>query len=117
MNTQLKCQSDLWNVKEYKVEGKTSEAAFTNDTLNQIKARLNQIYFQQSLCDGDVTPEMIKDIYTGVVYSKRHLISYFSIHNENFRKQVNASRSQASYQKYEAIRKHLVDFLYLRLQP
>lgn len=64
INTQLKCQSDLWNVKEYKVEGKTSEAAFTNDTLNQIKARLNQIYFQQSLCDGDVTPEMIKDIYT-----------------------------------------------------
>lgn len=111
INTQLKCQSDLWNVKEYKVEGKTSEAAFTNDTLNQIKARLNQIYFQHSLCDGDVTPEMIKDIYTGVAYSKRHLISYFSIHNENFRKQVNVSRSQASYQKYEAIRKHLVDFL------
>ena len=54
---------------------------------------------------------MIKDIYTGVAYSKRHLISYFSIHNENFRKQVNVSRSQASYQKYEAIRKHLVDFL------
>lgn len=86
LDNKYKCQSDLWNVKEYKVEGKTSEAAFTNDTLNQIKARLNQIYFQQSLCDGDVTPEMIKDIYTGVAYSKRHLISYFSIHNENFRK-------------------------------
>jgi len=111
INTQLKCQPDLWNVKEHKVEGKTKEAIFINETLNSIKARINQIYFQQSLCDGDVTPEMIRDIYTGIAYSKRYLISYFSIHNENFRKQINISRSQASYQKYEAIRKHLVGFL------
>ncbi len=113
INSQLKCHPDLWNVKEHKAEGKTEKAAFANDTLNSIKARLNQIYFQLSLSDNDVTPEMIKEIYTGVAHCKRYLISYFSIHNENFRKQINISRSQATYQKYEAIRKHLANFLQL----
>lgn len=28
INTQLKCHPDLWNVKEYKVEGKTKRIRF-----------------------------------------------------------------------------------------
>lgn len=111
INTQLKCDADLWNVKKHEVDGKTKEADFINETLSSIKGRLNQIYFQHSLYDNALTADMVRDIYTGGTYTKKYLISYFSIHNENFRKLVGISRSQATYQKYEAIRKHLAAFL------
>lgn len=110
VNTKLKCYPSLWSPKSY-MTGDSADAIFINETLFSIKKRIEQIYYQLVFCGETITSEIIKEIYTGIAHDKRHLISSFTLHNENIRKQVGISRSNASYQKYEAARKHLESFL------
>jgi len=111
INTQLKCCPEQWEPHHHKMVDGCRDSTFVNRTLEAIRAKINQIYYQQMLLDGNVTPQMIKEIYCGDAFKKYHLLSNFDLHNENFRKQVGKTRSQATYQKYMVTRRHLAEFL------
>jgi len=109
--TKLKCGVNEWDSKQHKIVGNDKSCSINNATLNNIRTRINQIYYQQTLYGEVTTAQNIKDTFTGANKKQHHLLKLFETHNENIRKQVGISKSSATYQKYEVTRKHLHNFL------
>lgn len=109
--TKLKCGVNQWDSKQHKIVGNDKSCSINNAILNNIRTRINQIYYQQTLYGEITTAQNIKDTFTGANKKQHYLLSLFETHNENIRKQVGISKSSATFQKYEVTRKHMQKFL------
>lgn len=109
--THLKCCVKDWKPQIQQIKGRNSAALSLNSSLHDIRARINYIFHQQTLHGESTSPQVIKEIYLDESRTKHHLLSFFEIHNENIKKQIEKGRSKATYQKYEVTRKHLKGFL------
>ncbi|MBT6838064.1 MAG: site-specific integrase, partial [Bacteroidetes bacterium] len=62
--------------------------------------------------DGkEITPKAVKNSFLGLEEEKRTILQIFEEHNENIKKLINIDFSPETYQKYEACRRHLKEYI------
>lgn len=108
-SSKLSVLPENWNIATGKAKGK--DAGRINSMLDNIKASLNTIYFEQQRRDNHVTAEKVKNEFLG--YSQNHetILNLFQKHNDDVKQLVGISKSKATYQKYEVTRRHLAEFI------
>lgn len=111
VNTGVKSYIHQWNAKRHQIIGKTKETNQKNRTLDNVRIKINQIYYKQTLYAESTTAKTIKDCYTGADKDFHYILSLFSKHNEKIQKQIDICKSAATYQKYEVTRKHLASYI------
>ena len=101
----------LWNAEAGKVNGKSAEAVEINPQLEEIKARIDNHYYQILRADDFVTSEKVRNAYLGLGMNHETLLAVFRQHNEDYGKQVGKLKSPRSYWKYCTMYKHLSEFV------
>ena len=79
--TSLKCNICSWNRKAQKAQGGSKETLSINGIIGNIRARINEIYYHQTLHGEATSAQEIKDIFTGATKKKHYLISLFLLEN------------------------------------
>lgn len=107
LSTQLSIDRDLWCTAGGYAAGRSRAAVEINRRLNDIRYRIEECY-RKLFHDGSlVTPAMVKEAYFGIEHRPCRLLDFFRRHNEEFRRMVGVSRSQATYNKYRCVCRHL----------
>ena len=101
----------LWDPNSGRALGKTKNAKQINLMINTIEFQLGEhIRFLRE--DGkEITPKAVKNSFLGLEEEKRTILQIFEEHNENIKKLIGIDFSADTYQKYEACRKHLADYI------
>lgn len=117
--TQFSCKltidPKLWDTKTGRATGRSAVAMETNRMLDKIRVKINSHY--QEILDRDnyVTAEKVKNALLGLEHRQHTLMKVFEQYNEDYEKPVKAGiKSPKSPNKYQAVYKHLKEFLYQR---
>ena len=106
------CKPDLWEAKGGRATGKSVMARNVNMELDKIKARIDKYYKEIVDRDNFVTAEKVKNAFLGLEYRQHTLMTMFAQWNEEYKKMYDGGlRSKASLHKYQAVYKHVGEFL------
>lgn len=108
-STKQSIHPNNWSVKAGKATGKS--CAQLNKLLEDIKASLHLIYYEQQRRDNYVTAEKVKNEFLGLTENHETLLNLFEKHNNDVKQLIGISKSASTYQKYEVTRKHLKNFI------
>lgn len=107
LTTHLSVDRNRWCSASGQVAGRGREANEINRRLADIRYRLEQCYRNLFLNGSLITPTMVKEAYLGGTQLRCRFLEFFRFHNEEFRRMVGVSRSQATYNKYRCVCRHL----------
>lgn len=110
-STKLYAKPELWSVDKGKMKGQTLNAKRTNTLLDEIKARIHNIYHELVVYDREVSSEIIKNKFLGISRESETFLSLFDEHNNQMSELVGISCSKSIYQKYCLVRKILAVFI------
>lgn len=111
VSTRLSIDPKLWHLHPGRAVGRSVPAEKVNEQLNRIHRKIEQCYELLSEKNEVVTPQMIKDVYTGNDRSREMLLAFFNRHNEEFFQMVGVNRSLSTYNKYRCVYRHLQEFI------
>ena len=103
----------LWNAEAGKVNGKSAEAVEINPQLEEIKARINNHYYQILRADDFVTSEKVRNAFLGIGVMENCILKDFQTMNKEFGDMVEKKlRAKSTYNKYLTVYKHLEAFVW-----
>ena len=103
----------LWNAEAGKVNGKSAEALQINPQLEEIKARINNHYYQILRADDFVTSEKVRNAFLGIGVMENCILKDFQTMNKEFGEMVEKKlRAKSTYNKYLTVYKHLEAFMW-----
>lgn len=103
----------LWNAEAGKVSGKSAEALEINPQLEEIKARINNHYYQILRADDFVTSEKVRNAFLGIGVMENCILKDFQTMNREFGEMVEKKlRAKSTYNKYLTVYKHLESFMW-----
>lgn len=103
----------LWNAEAGKVSGKSAEALEINPQLEEIKARINNHYYQILRADDFVTSEKVRNAFLGIGVMENCILKDFQTMNREFGEMVEKKlRAKSTYNKYLTVYKHLEAFMW-----
>ena len=103
----------LWNAEAGKVSGKSAEALEINPQLEEIKARINNHYYQILRVDDFVTSEKVRNVFLGIGVMENCILKDFQTMNREFGEMVEKKlRAKSTYNKYLTVYKHLEAFMW-----
>ena len=103
----------LWNAEAGKVSGKSAEALQINPQLEEIKARINNHYYQILRADDFVTSEKVRNAFLGIGVMENCILKDFQTMNREFGEMVEKKlRAKSTYNKYLTVYKHLEAFMW-----
>lgn len=112
LGTKLEINSNNWDLKYGRVEGKSVKALSINQKLDNIRGRINTIYEDMLKQEGFVTAEKLKLAFLGVGIMDDSLLKVFKKNNEDFGKMVDkGERSKSTYYKYKIVYNHVAEFI------
>lgn len=111
LSTHLSVDPALWSAATGQVSGRSRAAGEINRQLADIRFRIEQCYRTLFLNGTSVTPVMVREAYFGASRHRPRLLEFFRRHNEEFRRMVGVSRSQATYNKYRCVCRHLEHYV------
>lgn len=98
LGTKLEINSNNWDLKYGRVEGKSVKALSINQKLDNIRGRIDTIYEDMLKQEGFVTAEKLKLAFLGVGIMDDSLLKVFKENNEDFGKMVDkGERSKSTY--------------------
>lgn len=103
----------LWNVDKKQVSGKSPEAERINKYILSSEVKLNSIYDKLVDQEIDVSPEIIKNIFTGKTKEKITLISSITEHNQSFERKIEkeGKLSEDTLDMFETLKDKVKSFL------
>ena len=101
----------LWDVKNGKAIGKTTDAVIVNELLDSTKSTIYKIYRVILEKENNVTAEKVKNSFLGIGVTHQNLLDFFDRHNTEKKMLVDISITKATYNKYRITRDHLADFI------
>ncbi|SKB80897.1 hypothetical protein SAMN05660349_02852 [Macellibacteroides fermentans] len=101
----------LWDVKNNRSQGKSTEAQKINRAINRIRVDVNRRYQELMQADGYVTATKLKNAYLGIGVKQETLLKLFEQHNAEFEKKIGYSRAQGTFARYRTVCKHIREFL------
>ncbi|MDR2948013.1 MAG: phage integrase SAM-like domain-containing protein, partial [Prevotella sp.] len=112
---QFSCKTDvplrLWDVKNNRASGKSTEAQKINLAIDRIRVDVNRRYQELMQTDGYVTAEKLKNAYLGIGIKQETLLKLFEQHNAEFEKKVGYSRAKGTFSRYRTVCKHIREFM------
>lgn len=101
---------ELWDSKNGKVKGRTSEALQLNLQLENIKGHIKSLY-QKLEFDEGLSLELIKSKYLGKSEEMGSILDLFNAYIANQYKVIGVSIAPASILKYDVCKRHLIRFM------
>lgn len=99
-----------WDKSKGRVKGRTSEANKVNEALERIELDLMHLYRRYEFSDT-LSLDFIKALYLGKSSDSDSFFKFFDDFLTKLKEEVGISRSQASYTKYDVIRRRFATFL------
>ena len=106
----LSVKPEKWDSKNSCMKSKTAEALNFNYRLNSITVSINDI-FRKLEFDETLSVEKIKSIYSGCNQNTETFLEIFKKHNDDIKTLVGKTKTKATLQKYEVLRRHFTQFL------
>ncbi|MXV50440.1 tyrosine-type recombinase/integrase [Pedobacter sp. HMF7647] len=102
-----------WNKTFERLKGKDDESRNTNQALDNLEQKLNNIYrfYREMEPDLVITPKLIKDRFHGKKITCRKILEVFHDHNEKVKALVGKEYAPGTYERYQTSLKHTADFL------
>lgn len=110
-STQLWVTPEAWDVASNCAIGRTAEVARINRELESMRRGLYRSYDELLEGNPQVRAEAVRDHYLGQTKRRESILHLFAAHNERYSRQVGINRSHSSLYKYEALLRHLRDYL------
>ena len=101
----------LWNVKEGKATGKSSESSEINALLEKTKAGIHKIYRDVQERENAVSAEKVKSIFLGIDSKQYMLLKAFDEHVEEKFNLIGKRIVKSTYHRYYYLRIRLSEFL------
>ena len=95
-----------------KLTGRTMEIQRLNSMLDDIKANIRSHFHNQLMRDSYVTPESVKNALLGKEEEANTIISFFTQHNDQYKKKVEAGEATPkTYSRYELTKLRLTEYM------
>ena len=101
----------LWNVKEGKATGKSTESSEINALLEKTKAGIHKIYRDIQERENTVSAEKVKNIFLGIDSKQYMLLKAFDEHVEEKFNLIGKRIVKSTYHRYYYLRIRLSEFL------
>ena len=109
-NTKLEVLETNW--KSGRAIGKSMEIQRLNSMLDDIKANIRSHFHNQLMRDSYVTPESVKNALLGKEEEANTIISFFTQHNDQYKKKVEAGEATPkTYSRYELTKLRLTEYM------
>ena len=109
-NTKLEVFETNW--KSGRAIGKSMEIQRLNSMLDDIKANIRSHFHNQLMRDSYVTPESVKNALLGKEEEANTIISFFTQHNDQYKKKVEAGEATPkTYSRYELTKLRLTEYM------
>ena len=113
--TQFSTKIDIapaqWDVKKYRIKGKTKEVNEINHRLDAITKDIELHHRELVETQNYVTAEQLKNRVCNIGQKKNTILALFEEHNEDYSKMVGVTRTQRSYNNYKLVLRHFTDFI------
>ena len=101
----------LWNIKEGKATGKSTESSEINALLEKTKAGIHKIYRDVQERENAVSAEKVKNIFLGIDSKQYMLMKAFDEHVEEKFNLIGKRIVKSTYYRYYYLRIRLSEFL------
>ena len=101
----------LWDIKNCKANGKTSDAAAINELLDSTKSAIFKVYRDMLEKENVVSAEKVKNSFLGIDSKHQNLLELFDQHNREKKLLVGISIVKSTYNKYRITRDHLAAYM------
>lgn len=109
--SKLEVDPNLWDTKQGRAIGRTSDATNLNRLLDNLRSKIDQLYNKEMDTKGYAVPETIKNKLQGNDPDRKSLIDYFNLHNENYKLRIGNRTSEVTSNRYELTKNRLSEFL------
>lgn len=110
-SSKLNIDPNAWDVTRAKAAGTTLKAKQLNELLDNIRTSIKNHYHDIELHESFVTAEKVKNAFLGNTTKQRTLLELFKKHNDDARKLVGISKTQATLDKYDRGYRRMEEFL------
>ena len=110
-STRLSVPARLWDTASGRALGRSRVALRINDTLSNIRFRMERSYEVLLAEQGHASPQAVKARFFGRDLDCMTLLAFFRQHNDEFSRMVGVSRSKSSLYKYRCVYQHLAAFI------
>lgn len=110
-STKLDVEPELWDVKLGKAAGNSLKSRQLNNLLDDIRTSLKNHYREIEIQEAYVTAEKVRNAFLGYTTKQRTLLELFKKHNDDARKLVGISKTDATLAKYDRGYRRLEEFM------
>lgn len=110
-NSMLEVSPKLWDTKQGRATGRTTESMNLNRQLDYIRSKIDGIYSKELYEKGYISPTTIKNLLQGKDPNRKTLLEYFELHNEQYKLKVGNRTSETTYNRYVLTKDRLTQFL------
>lgn len=108
--TGYSCVKEEWDSKKGRIKGRSAEAKRINNELDRIESDLLHVFRRFEFSD-ELSLSRIKAEYLGTQKEVVMFLDFFQQYLDRIKPEVGVSRSQASWMKYDTLRRHFQTFL------
>jgi len=110
-SSKLDVEPELWDVKLGKVAGNSQKSRLLNNLLDDIRTSLKNHYHEIETHEAYVTAEKVRNAFLGYSTKQRTLLELFKSHNEDAKKLVGISKTEATLAKYDRAYRRMGEFM------
>ncbi|MEG3048209.1 MAG: site-specific integrase, partial [Mucinivorans sp.] len=110
-SSKLNIDPKAWDVKQGKAAGNTVKARQLNELLDSIHTSLKNHYHDIETHESFVTAEKVRNSFLGYTAKQRTLLELFKRHNDDARKLLGISKTEATLAKYDRGCRRLEEFM------
>jgi len=110
-SSKLDIEPELWDVKLGKATGNSQKSRLLNNLLDDIRTSLKNHYHEIETHEVYVTAEKVRNAFLGYSTKQSTLLELFKSHNEDARKLLGISKTEATLAKYDRACRRLEEFM------
>jgi len=103
--------SDKWDVKHGLIKGPKSETHDVNNSLDNLRSKVNRIVIQLETIGKPVTAEIIRNILIGKALNRHSLVEVFRLYNKQLEAKVGHGCAFGTLEKYTATCNKVKNFI------
>ena len=110
-SSKLDIEPKLWDVRLGKAAGNSMNSRQLNNLLDDIRMSLKNHYHEIENHEAYVNAEKVRNAFLGYSIRQRTLLELFRNHNEDARKLIGISKTEATLSKYDRACRRLEEYL------
>lgn len=110
-SSKLNIDPKAWDVKQGKAAGNTVKARQLNELLDSMHTSLKNHYHEIETHESFVTAEKVRNSFLGYTSKQRTLLELFKRHNDDAKKLLGISKTEATLAKYDRGYRRLEEFM------